>query len=326
MGVLKVILGAFKPKGNTVVSKVQVSDELTNQRVVDELCSHFETVMKRWSIEDLVIYPTYFRVIMTPEDYEMEQPHFKLLLPTVIKRFYMILKSYARRNNANVMNVKYWSFTLLPCNVNEVSSNGKDALVVREGHITTIAELEEKGGMRQNNMNVQANTHMSIKLDDSNVMSLKDFNIDFNSMKGLVIVGENSFKYEFDKSMCEDINVISSLDSTTSRPAIAKLTFTGGGCIYDYSIVDNLVHVSGQNDAREGNSFIKINSPYVVDSHLQIKHIDGQFQVAAFAPAVLNDRLLKESKGGTIHWYDLADNSSLLLSGTVGLEFKIIRR
>ena len=326
MGIIKGMIGLFKPKGRKSTGKVYEGDEITNQRVVDELCSHFESVVKKWSIDDLVIYPTYFRVIMTPNDYEVELPHFKILLPTVIKRFYGILKAYGKANKSNVMSVKHWSFNILPCGVDEISQNGKDALLVREGHITTVAELEEKRGTRHSNTNMQTNVHVSIKLDDSNVMSLKDFNIDFGSMKGQVIIGENYFRYEFDRTMCEDVNVIKQHDVTLSKPAIAKLYYTSSSCIYDYSIVEDLVHVSGQNEAREGNSFIKVNSTSVIDSHLQIKHIDGRFQVAAFAPTILNERVMKESKGGSIHWYDLANNSTLLLSGTVGLDFKVVKK
>ena len=328
MGIIKGMIGLFRPKsGNsTGKGKSSRSDEITNQRIVDELCDHFEAIVRNWSIEDLVIYPTYFRVILTPDDYEQKQPHFKILLPTVIKRFYAILKEYSKANKCNIMNVKYWSFNLMPCAVDEISLNSKTRQPVRAGHVTTVAELEERGGARPGNTNVQANVHVSIKLDDSNVMSLKDFNIDLSSMKGVVVVGENYFRYEFDRAMCEDINVIRKHDATLSKPAMAKLYYTSSSCNYEYSIVENLVHVSGQNEMREGNSFIKVHSQEVVDSHLQIKHIDGRFQVAAFAPAVLNEREMKESHGGSIHWYDLANNSTLLLSGSVGLDFKVIRK
>jgi hypothetical protein len=326
MSIIKKMIGLFKPEGYTGKGKVSDNDEITNQRVVDELCNHFEIVMKKWSIEDLVIYPTHFRVIMTPGDYETVQPHFKILLPTVIKRFYKVLKAYGRANRCNVMSVKYWSFNIAPCEVSEIPSNGKASLLVREGHITTIAELEEKSAPRQNNTSVQANVHVSIKLDDSNVMSLKDFNVDFSSIKGMTIMGENSFRYEFDKSMCEDVDVIRGSDVSNGKPAIAKLHYTSGSHNYEYSVVEDLVYVFGSGETREGNSFIKINNPHIVDSHLQIKHFDGRFNVAAFAPTVLNDRVMKESKGGTIHWYDLADNSILLLSDSVGLEFRIIKK
>ena len=88
---------------------------------------------------------------------------------------------------------------------------------------------------------------------------------------------------------------------------------------------DNLVHISGRNESRKGDSFFIIDSDTIMDSHVQIKYVDSEkkFQIAAYGPVRLNSRKIDESIGRNVKWYDLANNSSIFINNEINVKFKI---
>lgn len=331
MGILKSFLDKFKPtEGNSDIIKDKKPDgdssELTNQKMVDELCEHFEYVMRKESFEDVVVFPTYFRVLLTSSDYESRKSMFKIIVPKVIQKYYGIIKKYKEKYPESLIKVKYWLFQFSPCQVEEVENNGS-LLLVRQGHVTSIAEIESPDvAVSTNTPAMSFNPgRVSLRLDKS-IIDHNNCNIDWESIKGLEVVNESEFRYKYDEDLDDDLKAIDSKRMSNEREAIAELRMSTSGGNFTYDIYDTLVYVSGQNDKRKGSSFIKLPIESLPDSCLQIKHVgNGRFQIAAFITTVLNQKPMKESQGGAMQWENLPNNSSILLDNSIGLSFHVVK-
>lgn len=329
MGILKSFLDRFKPKkGNPEIIKPNPAEpsELTNQKMVDELCEHFEYVMRKESFEDVVVFPTYFKVLLTSSDYESRKSMFKIIVPKVIQKYYGIIRKYKEKYPESLIKVKYWLFQFSPCPVDEVENNGT-SLLVRQGHVTSIAEIESPdvaGSASSPAMSFNPG-RVSVRLDQS-VVDFSQSNIDVSAIQGLEVLSEGEFRYKYDEELDDDLKTIDSKRMSNEREAIAELRMSTSGGNYTFDIYDSLVYVSGQNDKRKGSSFIKLPVESLPDSCLQIKHVgNGRFQIAAFATAVLNQKPMKESQGGAMQWENLPNNSSILLDNSIGLSFHVVK-
>lgn len=328
---IKAILNIFKPGPNNNDDsgwggrkKDKDSAKLTNQKMVDELCKHFEYVIHEESFEDVVVFPTYFKVLLTKNDYASRKSMFKLVVPKLIQKYYKIIKKYKEKYPESLIKVKYWLFQFSPCEVDEIENNGA-SLLVRPGHVTSIAEIEAPSDVENMNTPVINFTsgRCSVRLDQS-VVDFSKSNIDVAAIQGLEVLSEGEFKYKYDETMEDDLDAIDSNRMSSERVAIAELRMSTSGGNYTFDIYDSLVHVSGQNDTRRGSSYIKLPVESLPDSCLQIKHVGNmRFQIAAFTTAVLNQKPMKESQGGSVQWENLPNKSSILLDNSIGLSFHV---
>lgn len=308
--------------------KLEGPQGLTNKMILKELTEHFTTMLDKESVGNRMLYPMAFNVLMDKDDYEDRKQAFPFVMPEVVKSFYKVIKSKRTEYNNYEPPATYWTFKFSACEAGELQSDTSVLSLIRKGHLTTVASLftfdinDAKG-----NTMVKTNTRVSIKLDMSNVMT--DQNVNWNAIKGLDVISEGSFTFKFDPGLGEDSAAIVSNSNTTEVTGMAELTYTLNGKIYHYVMQDTLIDISGNKETRKGRKFFVVDSPAVKDSHVQIKYLqtENKFQIAAFGKARLNGKALVESSGVPV-WFDLANNSNILLQGddeleNISVKFKI---
>lgn len=314
------ILDIFKPEGNNTGL---ANDRLTNKRLLEELKSHFKSVLDVESVGDRMLYPMSFNILMESSDYNDRKQSLPFILPQVVAAFYGIIEENKKEFSDYTPPAKYWFFQFSACNVGTIPTDNSTPLIVRKGHITTVANLLTFDIKKASNVRVDSNVRVSIKLDDSDVMN--DVNVNLGAIQNLDILSEGTFIYNFDNTLNRDTRLIEENSNMAETYGLAELSYSRDGKNYRFSMKDNLIHISGKNEMREGRAFFILENADIKDSHVQIKYVptEKRFQIAAFGPTRLNSRLLAESSGGDVMWYDLANNSSIFINEEIRVKFEI---
>lgn len=299
------------------------SDQLTNKRLLEELTSHFKTMLNAESVGQRMLYPMSFNILMDPADYNNRRQSLPFVLPQVVSAFYGIIDDMRQEYPDYTPPAKYWYFQFSACQLGTIRTEDSTTLIVRKGHITTVATLLTFDIKEANNVSVNNNTRVSIKLDDSNVMN--DVNVNWNAIKNLDVLSDGTFTYNFDNTLSRDTKCITDNSNMAEVNGIAELSYSRGGRNYRFIMKDNLIHISGKNEMRKGRSFFILESSEIKDSHVQIKYLPSEkkFQIAAYGPTRLNSRKITESSGGDVYWHDLANNSSIFINDEISVKFEI---
>lgn len=299
------------------------SDQLTNKRLLEELTSHFKTMLNAESVGQRMLYPMSFNILMDPADYNNRRQSLPFVLPQVVSAFYGIIDDMRQEYPDYTPPAKYWYFQFSACQLGTIRTEDSTTLIVRKGHITTVATLLTFDIKEANNVSVNNNTRVSIKLDDSNVMN--DVNVNWNAIKNLDVLSDGTFTYNFDNTLSRDTKCITDNSNMAEVNGIAELSYSRGGRNYRFIMKDNLIHISGKNEMRKGRSFFILESSEIKDSHVQIKYLPSEkkFQIAAYGPTRLNSGKITESSGGDVYWHDLANNSSIFINDEISVKFEI---
>lgn len=319
MKIVKKLLDVFKGDKDTD----GISDEqLTNKRLLEELTSHFKTMLNTESVGQRMLYPMSFNILMDPSDYNNRKQSLPFILPQVVSAFYGIIDDMRQEYPDYTPPAKYWYFQFSACRLGSVQTDDSAPLIVRKGHITTVATLLTFD-IKEANVSVNNNTRVSIKLDDSDVMN--NVNVNWNAIKNLDVLSDGAFTYNFDNTLSRDTKHIADNSNMAEVNGIAELSYSKGGRNYHFIMKDNLIHISGKNEMRKGRSFFILESPDIKDSHVQIKYLPSEkkFQLAAYGQTKLNSRRIIESSGGDVYWYDLANNSSIFINDEISVKFEI---
>lgn len=299
------------------------SEQLTNKRLLEELTSHFRSMLNAESVGQRMLYPMSFNILMDPADYNNRRQSLPFVLPQVVSAFYGIIDDMREEYPDYTPPAKYWYFQFSACQLGTIQTGDSTPLIVRKGHITTVATLLTFDIKEANNVSVNNNTRVSIKLDDSNVMN--DVNVNWNAIKNLDVLSDGTFTYNFDNSLSRDTQRITDNSNMAEVNGVAELFYSMGGRNYHFTMKDDLIHISGKNEMRKGRSFFILESSEIKDSHVQIKYLPSEkkFQIAAYGPTRLNSRRITESSGGDVYWYDLANNSSIFINDEISVKFEI---
>ena len=320
MKIVKKILDVFKgSKDGDALN----GDQLTNKRLLEELTSHFKIMLNAESVGQRMLYPMSFNILMDPTDYNNRRQSLPFVLPQVVSAFYGIIDDMRQEYPDYTPPAKYWYFQFSACQLGTIQTGDSTPLIVRKGHITTVATLLTFDIKEANNVSVNNNTRVSIKLDDSNVMN--DVNVNWNAIKNLDVLSDGTFTYNFDNTLSRDTQRITDNSNMAEVNGIAELSYSQGGRNYHFIMKDNLIHISGKNEMRKGRSFFILESSEIKDSHVQIKYLpfEKKFQIAAYGPTRLNSRKITESSGGDVYWHDLANNSSIFINNEISVKFEI---
>lgn len=320
MKIVKKILDVFKgSKDGDALN----GDQLTNKRLLEELTSHFKIMLNAESVGQRMLYPMSFNILMDPTDYNNRRQSLPFVLPQVVSAFYGIIDDMRQEYPDYTPPAKYWYFQFSACQLGTIQTGDSTPLIVRKGHITTVATLLTFDIKEANNVSVNNNTRVSIKLDDSNVMN--DVNVNWNAIKNLDVLSDGTFTYNFDNTLSRDTQRITDNSNMAEVNGIAELSYSQGGRNYHFIMKDNLIHISGKNEMRKGRSFFILESSEIKDSHVQIKYLPSEkkFQIAAYGPTRLNSRKITESSGGDVYWHDLANNSSIFINNEISVKFEI---
>lgn len=320
MGIIDKLLGKFAGD-----SAETTNDDLSNKQILAELSTHFREVLKFESVGKRMLYPMSFNILMDPDDYAARIQALPFVLPEVVSTFYDIIKEMRVEYPNYTPPAKYWYFQFSACCLSSVpNSKGSTPLIIRKGHIATVAELLSPDIMgKANNTTIENNVKVSIKLDDSNVMT--NTNVNMDAISKLDIISEGTFTYNFDYELTCDTEKIMENSNLAEKKGYAELSYSKGGHNIRFLMKDKLIHISGQNEQRQDRSFFIIDSPNILNDHVQIRYLapEHKFQIAAFGPTRLNSYQLEKSSGGDVIWRDLANNSSIFINNEVRVNFLV---
>lgn len=318
---IRKILNVFAPKTSRAVA---LTDELSNQKLLDELVEHFKDQIKILSVGKRMLYPMSFNVLLHHEDYESVKQSFPFVLPEVVKEFYEVIKQMKGKYPDYTPAAKEWVFQFSSCQVKDVNVADGKTLVVNKGHITTLASLMAVD-LRQNNLNVSNNARISIKLQDSDVMN--NVNVNWNAITNIDIIGDNYFRCKFDPSLnTKDRAVVTGngATSTTDR-TYATLTYSKDGKHYTYSMIDKMIDICGPTGQNGVSSVFVIDHEGILAPHVHIRYMDEskRFQIAVYGKTRLNGKELENSETGMAKWYALANNSKIFINDSISVNFEV---
>lgn len=294
------------------------SGALTNKVLLQELATHFEQMLLEESVGKRMLYPMSFNILMVPEDYNSRCGVLKFILPQVVEEFYEIIKKMKEKYPVYTPPALYWTFqfSAFP------ETDGDEAVVVRKGHITTMASLSTIDVRKGNNVKVDSNVRVSVKVSNTNV---ERTNVNMDAITDMEILGGDLYTFDFDPTLNDNPIEISNSSNISSIDGIAELSYSLSGYTYRYTMCDTSIMISGKNDLRQNSSIFKIESENIIDSHILIKYEKdtNKFKIATFGIANLNTRKMEVSKGGEVKWYELPNKSSIFVNNEVSVKFEI---
>lgn len=303
----------------------QGTSKVTNKILLKELVDHFNDQIEELSVGRRLLYPMSFNILMHPDDYNTTKESLPFVLPEVVSAFYGSIKEKCKayHNGVNYLPpATYWFFQFSACQV-KVKDGVEDFIkrgeIVTAGNLTTFdIHKAQQGGIRS-----EANVHLSVKCQNSNV---NDNNINKEALLGMDILSEGSYCFNFDKTLNEDSTLISPV-SGNQRKGWATLRWAsedGSGNVSVYDMFDDYIEISGKSETRTTSNIVRINTDALIKQHVLIKydHTTQSFSLAAFAKTRLNEREVPLSTVGTPQWVALAKfNSHIFLNDTINIEF-----
>jgi len=323
--IIRKILNKLLPSSSNVEVVEEGKKCLNNEMLRRELVEHFRQEMDFYSVGRRVLYPMSFNILMHKNDYDKLSMTFPFILPEIIASFYEAIKQKSKniRGCDKTSPMKFWYFQFASTNF---TVNDGVMKFIDEGDVITLASLSETnvGG---SNISEEQNVHVSFKCANSKV---DNNNIRLEAIRNIDILGDGVFRFKFDINMNEDIGSIeaSRSDSTTNLDsgnvkAVISYSSTNGKVVH-YSMTNNNVIISGISDPRHDANIFKIDSPDIINCHVEIRYQveTKKFQICAYAKTRLNMRELQLSIGGNTKWYDMSQNSKIFLNDALNLEFK----
>lgn len=319
---LRKVLDIFAPKPVTGIEKKD--ETLSNKVLLAELVEHFKDQIDKLSVGERMLYPMSFNVLLHQDDYAHVKDSFPFVLPEVVKEFYKVIKSMKKTYPDFTPVAKDWVFQFSACQVSDVNLADGNNVVVNKGHVTTLASLMAVD-LRQRNTSVSANTRISIKVQDSNVM--RDVNVNWDAVSKIDILGENYFRCKFDPTLNAKSVLLEVGESTTAPgvKALAVLSYAKDGKNYTFSMIDNQIDISGPQGREDTSSVFRIALDGILAPHVQIKYLSEsrKFQVAAYGKTRLSGRELELSQSGMTKWFPLANNSKIFINDEVSVKFEV---
>lgn len=283
---------------------------LTNQKIMDELVSHFKIKLKEECFGDRMVYHMAYTIIMDASDYADRMAVLGSIVEETVSKFYEHIRDKRSAYSKYAPLSNYWYFQFVPCEAG-AEVEGMNGISIAKGSMCIISRHyppssdDELIGFDGPDVDVSQNVQVSVSVSNSNVVS--NVYVNREVLKNIDNLGGGVFRMRFDMSLQGDNKVISNDDSDV----IAMVSYSTGHNNLRFKMKDNLIHISGSGDDRKSRSVFVINNDKIITSHVQIRKEDGKFQIAAFAPIKLNQRKIDVSKSDDPKWTDLVNNSKI---------------
>lgn len=324
MNFIKNILNFLHPdsvRKDSPIKNDEVPDtvcRMTNNIFYQELINHFKMDMEELSVGRRILYPMSFNILLHPDDYDRVKESFSFILPEVIAGFYAAIKQkIGGRTECDATNpATYWFFQIA---ASEWKSEGTLDLKINPGDIVTVSHLTNFDIKAQQGVH-STDTRLSIKCNNSNVNAT---NLNKEALKGMEILTNNAFSFNFLKNMSEKLADIE--DSRRGNNyTLATLTYSDGKKKVSIPMLDDIVTISGPKETREMDNILIINNDAVEIGHVQIRYLkeENKFQLCAYAPTRLSMKEVPLSFGGAPDWKNMAYHCNIFLNSIVNITFE----
>ena len=317
------------------------SGNLTTKDIYDEMVKLFESKLIETSVGERMLYPMTFNIILHDDDYQSLKGYLPLVFKEIVKKFGDIIRKYTPKYPDNQNPAKQWTFQVAGCS-NDIPLSDGELLEVRKASVNVMEVGLFYEDANTNDNEAPKNVRVTVKPRNSKVY--KNLNLNMDVYNNIFPISEGVMQYPFDKSVLlpkhaesAKTNNASSSSSATNETSTntrqtmftgnenASLSYSKDGNVYTYTIKSNLVHISGENDTRTDDSIFHLKSKGVKDSHVQIRFNPNEkrYQIIAYGPTRLNEKMMKESSGSEDGWIPLPNKSSILINEEICVKFLI---
>ena len=326
MGIVKKILDLFGPKDHKSDNDKPNPGLITNELLLNELANVFTSRLKEESVRQRMLFPMCFNVLMHKDDYYNRKDALALVLTEVVNEFYSIIKKNLSRYPNFIPPAKSWYFQFSPCQIDSITLEDGSVLKIEKGHLTTTARLFTTEEVDSDAVNIESNTRVSVKCQNSDVIGAA--NINWEALVGVDMLSEGVFKYKFDKRLGDDsvpqpVPIPASVPAPVSKKEYAKLMYDYEGACLTYMMRDTQVLISGETTEKQRSVFY-VKNETVSNPHVAVKYSEetGKFLIAAFDKVRLNGRSMNISTPDNPEWRDLPNKSKIFMNDVLTVRFE----
>jgi hypothetical protein len=280
---------------------------LTPNDVYRYLLEKFGDSIAQLSFADRVVFYHEYIICLNPDDYhefmDNKKGIFGLIVQESVKKFYEALKTYqAEKKNVEPSSSK-WVFRFV--------SHPDYA----RGDMGFIGKLLPGSNQKQENLRV------TFIPRQTGIAQTFDINNDI--LKGFTFYSDGYYEVPYGSDLLLDEKKI----EQGPKPGFARFETilpdkAMAGRKLEYTMKDEEITVSGNEETRMASSIFRIPSEWVNTPHLRIryKRDEDRFYLTSFGEkTIVNEKPVTRSEETDPQWMELPVNSRIVLNGIVGV-------
>ena len=300
-----------------------VNRTVSNTLILEELIDCFDDSCGKESVGTSLLFNTYFIIILHPKIYEARLVSLPVIVKEAIKEFYKKLEILKKTYDDVSPVSSSWHFKFGP----GIEFNGEK---IGEHDIKVIGMLT---GLKEVNLQDSRNTSgkstkVTIKSKRTNVFDKMDINIDL--LRHITFLETGTFKIRFNPDL--KLNKAAPIQVTGSNVyGLARITYYLADTRKEeeYIMKDKEIVIARKDPSNQGyTNYLVIESGYVSNPHARIRlnETSGKFQIASFSrnETRMDQKIITRSEPTNPVWFNLENESKILLNGMITLYFRNI--
>lgn len=277
---------------------------VTPNDVYTYLIQQFRQSAQQLSFANRIVFFHEYIVALNADDYrefmEDKQGLFGLIVQESVKQFYEILAGYRAAGKTVVPSAGKWVFRFV---------SHPDYARGDKGFMGKLLPG-----------NTQKEENLRVTFIPRQTGIAQTFDISPEILKGFDFYSEGYYEVPYGEALQYSENAASAAAGFARFETI--LPDKAVGRKLEYSMKDDEIIVSGNDETRDASHIFRIPSEWVNTPHLRIRYnrTESKFYVASFGEkTVLNEKTIPRSNVSNPEWTDLPLNSKLVLNGIVGI-------
>lgn len=294
--------------------------ELDNNAILAELVACFDRSCKKESVGSSLLFNMHFLIVLHPSIYADRLASFPVIAKEAVKEFYKKLQSYKQYYEELSPVSMQWNFRF-----GEGDFFNGEKITEADVHIIGMLTGGKEVGPATGNT-----TKVTMKSRRTNVYEKMDINLDLLQQVNFIDTGSFTIKFNPDLKLPSAVPGKSATRSFDNGIASIRFYLADKNEDGVYMMKDREMVIARKDPANQGYSnYLLIDSNYVSDPHARIRLNEGSgsFQIASFSrfETRVNEELIPRSEPGQPQWFDLANESQVLLNSSVTLYFSAIK-
>lgn len=278
---------------------------VTPNDVYKYIIQQFQQSVQQLSFANRIVFFHEYIIAFNTEDYrgfmDDKRGIFGLIVQESVKQFYEILAGFKAAGKTVMPSASKWVFRFV---------SHPDYAPGDKGFI---------GKLLPGQSEKQENLRVTFIPRQTGIAQTFDINPDI--LKGFNFYSDGYYEVPFGEALQYQENAVSAAAGFARFETILPDKAFQGRKL-EYTMKDEEIIVSGNDEAREASHIFKIPSEWVNTPHLRIKYskAESKFQVASFGEkTILNEKTVPRSDAENPDWTLLPLNSKLVLNGIVGI-------
>jgi len=298
---------------------------IKRKELVKQIFEHYKMRFDEETTDRIMAFPTAFFIYLHPKDYAGQKQGFSLTVKNIVMEFNDFNLMKKEEYPDHIPHSNSWLFQFVKFDDGTIVDGVEPVQICEPQIVSTLYPKDFSKDNIGNEINVVATKRTKMSTSPVEII---DINI--KAFLGMDMLDNDQFRVRLDGTYGKDVVVIRGTDNPwpDETGVLASLTcdkgFIGryGKRGNKYNMTSDFIEISGSESARSGDFVVKIDSPLLQDQHLQIKHENGRFFIAAFGKVRLNEVSVSQSYGDP-NWVPLSDNSRMMISGEIPMKFEI---